>query len=63
MAYSSQEIIRTEAFRRKFSNQKEDFDDYPIRIEYSATDYSFGLEEVIRSMESWAKYRMKIIDK
>lgn len=36
-------------------------DDYPIRIEYSVTDYSFGLEEVVAPMESWGKKHKKKI--
>ncbi|WP_228428888.1 winged helix-turn-helix transcriptional regulator [Chryseobacterium indoltheticum] len=30
-------------------------EDYPVRIEYSVTDYSFGLEEVVKPMENWGK--------
>ena len=36
-------------------------DDYPVRIEYSVTDYAYGLEEVILPMESWGKkHRNKV---
>ncbi|QPH38686.1 winged helix-turn-helix transcriptional regulator [Pedobacter endophyticus] len=36
-------------------------DNYPVKIEYSVTDYSYGLEEVILPMESWGKkHRNKI---
>ncbi len=39
-------------------------DDYPVRIEYSVTDYAYGLEEVILPMESWGKkHRKKIKEK
>ncbi|WP_134090955.1 helix-turn-helix domain-containing protein [Olivibacter sp. XZL3] len=39
-------------------------DDYPVRIEYAVTDYAFGLEEVIKPMESWGKkHRKKISGK
>ena len=39
-------------------------EDYPIRIEYSVTDYSFGLEEVVKPMESWGKkYRENVSGK
>lgn len=30
-------------------------EDYPVRIEYSVTDYAFGLDEVVKPMESWGK--------
>ena len=34
-------------------------DDYPVRIEYTVTDYSFGLNEVVKPMESWGKKHRK----
>ena len=34
-------------------------DDYPVRIEYSVTDYSFGLDEFVKPMESWGKKHRK----
>lgn len=39
-------------------------ENYPVKIEYSVTDYSYGLEEVILPMESWGKkHRKKIGEK
>jgi len=39
-------------------------DDYPVRIEYFATDYALGLEEIVKPMESWGKkHRKKICEK
>ena len=34
-------------------------DDYPVRIEYTVTDYSFDLDEVVKPMESWGKKHRK----
>ncbi len=37
--------------------------DYPVRIEYSVTDYSFGLVEVVKPMESWGKkHKIKLVE-
>ena len=36
-------------------------DDYPVRIEYSVTDYAFGLDEIVKPMESWGKKHKKKI--
>lgn len=36
-------------------------DEYPVRIEYAVTDYTFGIEEVIKPMESWGKKHKKKI--
>ncbi|WP_236974076.1 winged helix-turn-helix transcriptional regulator [Membranihabitans maritimus] len=30
-------------------------DDYPVRIEYTVTAYCFGIEKVVKQMESWGK--------
>lgn len=38
-------------------------EDYPVRIEYFVTDYSFSIEEVVKPMESWGKkHKQKVID-
>lgn len=36
-------------------------DGYPVRIEYAVTDYAFGIEEVVKPMESWGKKHKKKI--
>lgn len=40
-------------------------DDYPVRIEYSITNYAFSIiKEVVKPMESWGKkHRKKISEK
>lgn len=39
-------------------------DDYPVKIEYSVTNYAFGIKEVLQPMESWGKkHRKKISGK
>jgi len=30
-------------------------DDYPVRIEYTVTDYGFSIESVAKPMEDWGK--------
>jgi len=38
-------------------------EEYPIKIEYSVTDYAYGLKEVISPMESWGiKHKKKITE-
>ncbi len=35
--------------------------DYPIRIEYTVTDYCFSIEKVVKPMEEWGKnHREKV---
>jgi DNA-binding HxlR family transcriptional regulator len=36
-------------------------DDYPVRIEYSVTDYGLCLEEIAKPLESWGKKHKKKI--
>lgn len=36
-------------------------DDYPVRIEYTVTDYCFGIEKVVKPMEEWGKDHHKKI--
>lgn len=38
-------------------------DDYPVRIEYSITDYTSSIKEVLRPMEIWGKNHKKMIRK
>jgi DNA-binding HxlR family transcriptional regulator len=39
-------------------------DDYPVRIEYSVTDYCLSIGKVVKSMESWGKqHKEKITGK
>ena len=34
-------------------------DDYPVRIDYRLTDYSFSINDVVKSMEAWGKNHKK----
>ncbi len=34
-------------------------EDYPVRIEYSITDYGLSLEEIAKPLESWGKKHKK----
>ena len=36
-------------------------DDYPVRIEYTLTNYCFGIDQVIKPMEKWGKEHRKKI--
>ncbi|GGF25006.1 winged helix-turn-helix transcriptional regulator [Echinicola rosea] len=36
-------------------------DDFPMRIEYTITDYCFGIEEVVKPMEKWGKSHQRKI--
>lgn len=36
-------------------------DDYPARIEYTVTEYCFGIEKVVKPMEEWGKNHKKKI--
>jgi len=36
-------------------------DEYPVKIEYSVTDYALGLDEIVKPMESWGKKHKKKI--
>jgi len=39
-------------------------DDYPIKIEYTITDYCYSVTEVLEAMETWGiEHRKQIIDK
>ena len=38
-------------------------DGYPVRIEYTVTDYCFKIEEVVKPMEEWGKDHKKKISR